>query len=396
MKLITYATHDSGYLQALKESSSNNNFELIILGFNTKWTGLNQKFIDIQKYLKTYSNKDEIICFVDGFDCIVLGSSDEMLKKYKSRNTEKVLFAADTDSYISTQVYGPINNKDKLHIYNRINTGCYIGKVKSILELLINLCNYTKCSNDSNDQELMTLYYNKCMNCLDIDFDRNIFYNLKLDINILYWQFLLVTNTYSSYKAPLKNKYYKFIYNRILLENGNYPIILHGNGDTNMDLIVKKLGYHISIKDNKNYFKYTIKPSIIKILQKHPNLSKAFYYFISFCHILISIYLYLFVFFSNNVLNLSILIFIWVIIIIQWFLIGNCFLSNIENMLINNNVKFKNGNEFSFLLTPLIYLFGENTAYYITVFYPIIIIIIALYKINKIKCFKNKNSRIIK
>jgi len=390
MKLITYATHNSGYFEALQNSSSKNGFELITLGYNTEWKGLNQKFIDIKKYLKNYSNQNEIVCFVDGFDCIVLGSSNEMLEKYKSRNTEKVLFAADKDSYISTQMYGPVNKINNEKTYNRINTGCYIGKVKSILELLTNLCDYMECKNDSNDQTLMTLFYNKCRDCLDIDYDRNIFYNLELDIHTLYWQFLLATNSYSSHKAPLENKYYKLINKRVLLENGNYPIILHGNGDTNMDLIVEQLGYPISIKHNKKYYDYTIKPYFYKIIQQNPIISYILYYFIAIFHIIIMLFIYVYVYFTNNLLHLSIIIFLWVIIIIQWFLIGNCFCSNIENLLSNNNKKLENGKEPSFLLTPLNYLLGETIAYYITTLYPIVVIFVALYKINKVKCYNKR------
>jgi hypothetical protein len=95
MKLITYATHKSGYYEALQISALKNGFDLITLGFNEKWKGLNQKFVEIKNYLGNYSDKDEIICFVDGFDCIVLGTSHEMLEKYKKIDSNKVLFAAD-------------------------------------------------------------------------------------------------------------------------------------------------------------------------------------------------------------------------------------------------------------------------------------------------------------
>jgi hypothetical protein len=390
MKLITYATHESGYLQALKESSSNNGFELIILGFNTEWKGLNQKFNDIQTYLSGHSNQNEIVCFVDGFDCIVLGSSDEMLEKYKSRNTDKVLFAADTDSYISTNVYGPINKRDEGQLYNRLNTGCYIGKVKKILELLVELCIYDECSNESNDQELLTLHYNKCVDCLDLDFDRTIFYNLQLDVSVFYWQILIAFNLYSTLKAPLENKYYKLVGDRIVVNNGNYPVILHANGDTNIDLIVEKLGYPVSIKENKDYFTYTIKPSIIKVVEKNQHIAKPLYYLITFIHVLVALYAYVFVYFTDNIFYLSILILFWFLIILQWFLIGNCFLSNIENLLNNNVETLENGKEYTFLLTPLTYFFGENFAYNFTLVYPIFVIIVALYKINKAKCNKNK------
>jgi hypothetical protein len=380
MKLITYATHESGYYEALKISATKNGFTLVTLGFNQKWEGFTQRFIEIKNYLETYSNKDEIICFVDGFDCIVLGTSQEMLKKYT--NHDKILFAADSDSYFATEIFGEINKKDKNHKYNRLNAGCYIGKVKNILELLVNLCNFTECKAESNDQTLMTLYYNKCIDCLDIDHNRNLFYNLKLDINNLYWQYLIISNTYKKLKAPLENKYYKFINNRIILNNGNIPIILHGNGDTNMDLIVEKLGYPISINKNKDYYNYSIKPFINIIKNKYPLVVNLLYYLLTFTHTIFVLYTYIYVYFTNNVFNLSILVFIIHIIILHWYIVGNCCLSPIENAL-KDPKQVDQGRVYSYLLEPLIFLFGENFAYNFTTFYPTIVLCIALYKINK-------------
>jgi hypothetical protein len=299
MKLITYATHNSGYYKALEVSSIKNGFTLITLGFNKKWQGLNQKFIEIINYLKSYNNKEEIICFVDGFDCVVLGTSQEMLIKYKNMNSNKILFAADIDSCLATMIFGEINKKDVSHKYNRLNTGCYIGKVQNILDLLTNLCNFVECKAESNDQNLLTLYYNKCIDCLNIDFDRKIFYNLQLDINNFYWQYLILTNSYNTLKAPLESNDYKFKNNRIRLNNGNLPIIMHGNGDTNMDLIVEKLGYPIALKETKNYYTYSTKPFIKLIKEKYPFILIFIYYLISLfyifiCYLFICIYIYLF------------------------------------------------------------------------------------------------------
>ena len=55
MLLITYATHNSGYLSALKQSSKQNGFELKILGENTKWQGFMQKIIDITHFLHLFT-----------------------------------------------------------------------------------------------------------------------------------------------------------------------------------------------------------------------------------------------------------------------------------------------------------------------------------------------------
>lgn len=43
MKLITYATHSTGYFEALKESAARNHFDFEVIGFGTKWNGFTQK-----------------------------------------------------------------------------------------------------------------------------------------------------------------------------------------------------------------------------------------------------------------------------------------------------------------------------------------------------------------
>ena len=396
MKLITYSTHNSGYFDALKISAKNNGFELIVLGFNEEWKGFTQKFIDIKLYLNNIQDKNEIVCFVDGFDCIVLGSSTEMLEKYKSTNVDKILFTVDIDSFLSTQIFGKINEKDKDYKYNRINAGCYIGKVKHILELFTNLCNAFECKAESNDQELLTNYYTKCIDCLNMDYDRNIFYNIQLDLNTLYWQLLIITNNYQTYKAPLSNSYYNFKDKRLILnDNNNKPIIIHGNGDTNMDTIVENLNLPISKKDNKNYFEYSIKPFLKKIKNDNPIITKILYYSIVCFHITFALFINCSVFFTNNIFYLTILIFIWFIIILQWVLLGNCVCSNIENAL-SDIAPLENGKEPSFCLVPFIYIFGEKITYGIACTYPILIIAYILYKINTIyknKMCKNKSKK---
>lgn len=116
-----------------------------------------------------------------------------------------------------------------------------------------------------------------------------------------------------------------------------------------MDIIVEKLGYPVSIKDNKNYHDYSIKPYIDVLRNKYPFIFNFLYYLIAFFHIILVV-LYIFVYFTDNVFLLSILILVI-------YLVGNCCLSNVDNLL-KDNKKLENGKEYSFLLEPLMYLFG--------------------------------------
>jgi hypothetical protein len=62
-----------------------------------------------------------------------------------------------------------------------------------------------------------------------------------------------------------------------------------------MDIIVEKLGYPVSIKDNKNYHDYSIKPYIDVLRNKYPFIFNFSYYisgFYIFLYILQIMYFY--------------------------------------------------------------------------------------------------------
>jgi hypothetical protein len=362
-----------------------------VLGFNEKWNGFTQRIFDIQKYLISLRNNNEIVCFVDGFDCLVLGSSTELLEKYNMFNTDKVLFSADTDSFATRQIFGEANKRDANKEFGRLNAGCYVGKIKHILQLFEQMCELEQCKKESNDQILLTKYYNKCIDCVNLDHERQIFFNVKLEVNLLYWQFSILTQNSSQLNAPLQNKYYSLQNGRIVTDNGQMPVILHGNGNTNMDKIAEKLQLPASIKTDKNYYEYSVKPLVKTLKSKHPILTKTLYYFVATFHLLIAIFVNIAVFLTDSVFYLSLLILWFFGVIMSWFLVGNCCFSNIENLLNDKEVStLKNGKEYSFILFPFIYLFGENFAYYFTTFTPLVMVLIALYKINTNGKWKKK------
>ena len=165
MILLTYATHNSGYLNALIESSKNNNYELIILGKNKKWEGFTQKLFDIIFFLKK-TPKNDIICFVDGFDVLTLGSKDEFIDKFKSFNTDKVIFSTSKDNFILQLIFGKVNPNDMNYEYNRLCSGCYVGYCHKIIELFENTCKLHNSNNQDDDQKLLTQCYFNCKDCI--------------------------------------------------------------------------------------------------------------------------------------------------------------------------------------------------------------------------------------
>jgi hypothetical protein len=391
MKLITYATHNAGYYDALKVSAERNGFDLVTIGFNKKWEGFTQKFTDVRQYLSEFYDKNEVVCFIDGFDVLVLGRADELLHRYKqSFDTNKVVFTADRDSYVATKSFGPVNDRDAAFEFNRINSGCYMGRVAAIQTLFENMCAADDCTNDANDQELVTLYYKKCRDCLDIDHERELFYNLQLDINTVYWQLLIALNKQGEDPAPLNNKYHSFVDGRVMLPNGSMPVILHGNGNTNMDNFTTALDLPAGKKGEHNYFAYSTGKFFTKELDKYPSVKKGLGTFVKIFHLILTLGVWYVVLFSNNPLYLSLTIMFNVLIILQWFLFGSCTLNFVENYLNGDEKKDDNGREKSYFVESLGAYIGEKTVYYSLTFVPVFLIGVSLYKLNTLKTCRRR------
>jgi hypothetical protein len=356
MKLITYATSKAGYLEALEKSATRNGFDIIILGQGKKWIGWTQKFMDIGEYLDSLPDKEEIVCFVDGYDCVVLGTSEEMMRDYKKKKTDKVI--------LSTDIF------DDNLLFNRLNSGCYLGKIAKIQELLKNVCMNGK-------QESKDL--------LELDSDHDFFYNLPLDVHILYWKYLILTNQIQDYEAPLENRYYRMEDQKRLLISSNQkrPIILRRNGNLNMNKIVQYLDLPIAI-ENKSYYNHYLQ----NVKKKHRVLFKVLYVIFQIIHILVGAFIYFFIFFTQSPFWISFFIVLWFCIIIQWYIYKNCVLSYVENFLDEKErEKQENDAEYSFLQDLFIRVFGEKFSFYLTTaIIPLSLMVFAVYKLNRVVC----------
>jgi len=166
MHVITYATHEERYLPLLKKSCP----DLVVLGMGKKWNGFQDKVFATVNYCKEHPN--EIICFVDGFDSVVL--SQDILTKYESFHCPLVMShgAHKRDvsvKYIQDKMFGKCTNQ-------RLNSGMYIGTSEAIVS-------FWEDFQGGDDQQYAT---QKC-NTVDmkIDADHLIFYNYSPDDTIV-------------------------------------------------------------------------------------------------------------------------------------------------------------------------------------------------------------------
>ena len=157
MYIITYATHSERYFPMLKESCP----DLVVLGYGKKWNGPGDKVLATLEFCKQHP--DSIICFVDGFDSVVV-SKDDILQKYKSLQTPLVMSRAAEKSgihkYAQDKLFGKCKN-------TRINSGMFIGTSDSILAFWKDY--------QGDDQTYAT---QQCRNFnMKIDVNHDIFYN---------------------------------------------------------------------------------------------------------------------------------------------------------------------------------------------------------------------------
>lgn len=82
MKVITVATHKSGYFYALEESAERLGYELVLLGLGMKWRGFGWRTRMVIDYLQTLP-ADEIFLSVDAYDVILLRDSTVALEGFK-------------------------------------------------------------------------------------------------------------------------------------------------------------------------------------------------------------------------------------------------------------------------------------------------------------------------
>ena len=225
---ITYATHSERLFDTLIESSKRNNIDLNILGYGDKWEGWKKRAEKILLFLNKY-NDNQLICHIDGFDSIILGSEAELYKKFnKYYKNKKIVFSVDNNSNIIIKYYK--NKKFNLCNNNFISAGLFIGYnyyVKKILNEFIK-------SDYSDDQKFFT---SLCNLNDDIGIDDN---------NILFYNFQYLENNY------------KYKNNRLIINN-NKPVIISAPGNVNIVNMLEKFGYNNDNFKNINPINYLIK-----------------------------------------------------------------------------------------------------------------------------------------
>ena len=261
LHIVTVATHDDGYYQALMQSAKNNNLNLTTLGWGQKWTGFTMKYNLLKEHINNLEDND-IVVFVDAYDVLILDNEENIKTKFHSFNKPIVLSVDGKPhfflhNYLHSLLFKSCNNE-------KINSGLYMGYVWAIKILLNKICNNKLMSCDSPQADDQMLLINVC--------NSNDFYDkyIAIDTNKL-----LFYNTFGN--SNLDNLYQDFnfnesniiVNNKLVLKNYNTtPSFIHGPGNTNLNTVCKL--YNLPILNvNKRDLAYRIKvytkPEYLKI-----------------------------------------------------------------------------------------------------------------------------------
>jgi len=142
-----------------------------------------------------------------------------------------------------------------------------------------------------------------------------------------------------------------------------------------MDILAKKLNLPLKITDNRDFFNYSTKKFIFKVLKLLLGYTIIIVHFVFF---LIKTFL---PFITNNVYILLAIIILNVYILTQWVLLGGCALNSIERILLEDESTYENGKEKSSFIYFFGKYFGERNSY---IFFSLVPLIISTYSTFKI------------
>lgn len=335
--LITYATHDERYFRFIKDRVHK------VLGFGTEWKGFHDKVSAVVDFCKTV-DADSIVCFVDGFDSVVLASDEEIESEYKkfgkdlvfSRNMSKPNHVIS--KYMHDKMFSKCHGKG-------LNSGLYIGKAQSIVKF------WSSMEKGDDDQRFASVECSHTGEDVIVDDAQDLFYNYSsLDEDN-------ITST-----------------DKELFINGKKILILGAPWSSNVNHLLDKIGYKELPDDVKQNYMYRAKayaklfiPEIIfiiisiiiythvpdkrvslgaifalllelvhyEVFVKHlktSTLRKVVYTCVDFIHICIMMYLISQLFYSiGNTKKIIIINTLFFGLIGLFFVFKKCFLTIVEN-----------------------------------------------------------------
>ena len=147
LHLITVATSSNGYFRQFVESCKRNDMNLTILGWGMEWKGFTWRLDLIREFLHSPTLRpDDMVCFIDAYDVLVLESSDELVKRFRSFDSD-VVFMSEKNPF-HTLIFGELCDG------HAVNGGCVIGYVHRLKELF-DLPTFRKVKQQTSDDQVL-------------------------------------------------------------------------------------------------------------------------------------------------------------------------------------------------------------------------------------------------
>ena len=266
MRLVTVADKELGYMPYLIQSCKRHNANIDILGKGLEWKGFNDKYHLMSDYLNNLHD-DEIVCFIDAFDVILLRTLEELeafFKEFSAKTGANLIVGCDKLQQTYLEMYSTwrfSKCQDK-----KINSGTYIGYVKTIKEMVSKIL-ADDANRSSDDQVLMTKLCKREPNKFFVDCD-SVF-------------FLTIMNPFKNF---LDTKGVR-VSNKQLYYYGNIPFFAHGNGNTDMNPLLIALGYDVTDEFKENVARYHFECRSGRVWKMLPTIITYVLYILMICAI---------------------------------------------------------------------------------------------------------------
>jgi hypothetical protein len=159
MKVITVATHKSGYYYALEESAERLGYDLVLLGLGEKWRGFGWRTRLVINYLKTLPD-DELFLAVDAYDVILLRNSAAAVEGFKKVGARFLCGGfrklEGLPGVLQEQEFGASTSQKVLPgPYNSICAGTWMSTAKVAVDLWDNPKYLGSLPDNGDDQRLL-------------------------------------------------------------------------------------------------------------------------------------------------------------------------------------------------------------------------------------------------
>ena len=235
LKIVTVATHSERYFPLLVQSCEKFGLELVVLGWNSKWTGFTYKF-DLMREFLAHEEPDTIIVFVDAYDVVMLQPATVILDAF-ARSGANILVAKDWNlmwyhEYAARFGFGMCQR-------TRLNSGTYMGRASNLIKMFDLMCGQNSGCKDHkmDDQVMITDYCNRYPDMVKVDTDLQLFIAVSSEKN----------SVLDMDKANLSIQNKQLIYDQQVK-----PCIIHVPFNTRIDEMLESLGFDTSvIKDEE-------------------------------------------------------------------------------------------------------------------------------------------------